>query len=165
MRSAAEYQPAGQAKEAPMAKARPPPRPISAAPPTGMRGVTVGRDATGNAYVTGDYNTTSTTVRNVVLPPAETVDISAELAALRELLAKLESGTNRGRLDRAMQDAVEEIALAQPDKHEVAIAVERSIEYAKRSPDFDYHAANLVPHLAAIASWAGVAGRALLDAI
>jgi hypothetical protein len=65
------------------------------------------------------------------LPPAHTVDVKAELAALREALAGLQRVPDRGKLERAMQDAVEEAAKPEPDKEEVGGAVERVVKYAK----------------------------------
>jgi len=120
------------------------------------------RDITGSSIVTGDHNLVSTTMKQVSLPPADTVDVKAELAALRELLAELKNVPDRGKLDRAMQDAVEETAKPQPDKEEVGGAVERAIKYAKSANDFGDHVERLLPRLAAIASWVGVAGCGLL---
>ena len=120
------------------------------------------RDITGSSVVTGDHNVVTTTMKHVTLPPADTVDVKAELAALRELLAELKNVPDRGKLDRAMQDAVEETAKAQPDKEEVGGAVERAVKYAKSADDFGEHVEKLLPRLAAIASWAGAAGRGLL---
>jgi len=70
------------------------------------------RDITGSSAVTGDHNTVTTTMKQVALPPADTVDVKAELAALRELLAELKGVPDRGKLDRAIEDAVEETAQA-----------------------------------------------------
>ena len=74
------------------------------------------RDITGSSVVTGDHNTVTTTMRQVAAPPADKVDVKAELAALEELLAQLKNVPDRGKLDRAMQDAVEETAKPKPDK-------------------------------------------------
>ena len=120
------------------------------------------RDITGSSVVTGDQNTVTTTMRQVAAPPPETVDVKAEVAALRELLAQLKNVPDRGKVDRAMQDAVEESAKAQPDKDEVGGAVERAIKYAKSADDFGEHVEKLLPRLTAIASWVGAAGRTLL---
>jgi hypothetical protein len=120
------------------------------------------RDITGSSVVTGDQNTVTTTMRQVAAPPAETVDVKAELAALRELLDQLKNVPDRGKVERAMQDAVEESAKAQPDKNEVGGAVERAVKYAKSASDFSDHFEKLLPRLTAIASWVGVAGRGLL---
>ena len=123
------------------------------------------RDIRGSSIVPRDHNTVSTSMTQVALPPADKVDLKAELTALRELLAELKNVPDRGKLDRAMQDAVEETAKAQPDKDEVGGAVERAIKYAKSANDFGDHVEKLLPRLAAIASWAGVAGRGLLALI
>jgi hypothetical protein len=93
--------------------------------------------------------------KQLTLPPAHTVDLKAELAALRQLLAELKNVPDRGKLDRAMQDAVEETDKPEPDKDEVGGAVERAIKYAKSANDFGDHLERLLPRLAAIASWAG----------
>jgi hypothetical protein len=127
----------------------------------GNRSVTA-RDITGSSVVTGDHNVVTTTMKQVTLPPADTVDVKAELAALRELLTELKNVPDRGKLDRAMQDAVEGTAKPQPDKAEVGGAVERVVRYAKAADDFGEHVEKLLPRLAAIASWAGAAGRGLL---
>ena len=52
----------------------------------GNRGVAIGGSVIGGAVVTGDHNVTEVRYRKVTLPPAESVDIRAELAALRDLL-------------------------------------------------------------------------------
>ena len=121
------------------------------------------RDITGSSVVTGDNNLVSTRMQQITLPPPETVDVRAELAALRELVAKL-SLQDRGRFDRAAEDATEETSKADPDKEEVAGAVGRIVEYAKAADDFDEHVTKLLPHIAALGSWLGTAGYALLKA-
>ena len=123
------------------------------------------RDITGSSVVTGDNNTVTTTMRQVALPPADKVDVKAELAALQELLAQLKNMPDRGKLDRAMQDAVEETAKPKPDKDEVGGALERVAKYAKGASDFAEHTEKLMPRLAALGSWLGVAGRPLLNLI
>jgi hypothetical protein len=122
------------------------------------------RDITGSSVVTGDNNQISTSMRQYTLPPPETVDVKAELAALQELVAKLNL-RERGKFDRAVQDAVEETGKSEPDKGEVAAALERIVKYAKAADDFDGHVSKLLPHIAALGSWLGTAGRALLTAI
>jgi hypothetical protein len=104
-------------------------------------------------------------MKQITLPPAHTVDVKAELAALREALAGLQRVPDRGKLDRAMQDAVEEAAKPEPDKEEVGGAVERVVKYAKAADDFAEHTEKIVPRLAALASWLGPAGRALLNVL
>ena len=68
----------------------------------GDRSVSIGGDATGSSIVTGDDNVVTTKYEQVTLPAAESVDISAELTALREVLEKLDSpdGAMIGRSSR-----------------------------------------------------------------
>jgi hypothetical protein len=126
------------------------------------RSVTAG-DITGSSIVTGDHNTVSTTTKQIALPPADQVDVKAELAALREVLAELKKVPDRGKLDRAMEDAVEETAKPEPSKEEVGGAVERVVKYAKAADDFGEHTEKLLPRLAALASWLGANGHNLLS--
>ena len=123
------------------------------------------RDVTGSSIVTGDRNTVTTTMRQVTMPPADQVDVKAELAALRELLAGLKNVPDRGRLDRAMQDAAEETAKPEPDKEWVGNALERVAKSAKAASDFSENAEKIVPRLVALGSWLGPAGRAVLNAL
>jgi hypothetical protein len=121
------------------------------------------REITGSSIVTGDHNTVSTTMKQIALPPADQVDVKAELAALRDLLAELKKVPDRGKLDRAVEDAVEETAKPEPDKEEVGGALERVVKYAKAADDLGEHAEKLLPRLAALASWLGPAGHTLLS--
>jgi len=94
------------------------------------------RDITGSSIVTGDHNIVSTTMKQMPLPPPDQVDVKAELAALREALAGLQKVPDRGKLDRAIEDAVEETDKSEPDKEEVGGALERAVKYAKAADDF-----------------------------
>jgi hypothetical protein len=77
------------------------------------------RDITGSSIVTGNQNTVSTTTTQATPPPPDLVDMKTELAALRQLLAELKNVPDRGKLDRAMQDAVEEAAKPKPEQAEM----------------------------------------------
>jgi hypothetical protein len=123
------------------------------------------RDITESSVVLGDHNTVTTTMRQVAAPPADKVDAKAELAALRDLLAELKNVPDRGRLDRAMQDAAEETAKPEPDKAEVGNALERVTKCAKAANDFTENAEKIVPRLVALGSWLGPAGRTLLNTL
>ena len=123
------------------------------------------RDISGSSVVTGDQNIVTTTMKQVVAPPADKVDVKAELAALRDLLAELKNVPDRGRLDRAMQDAVEETAKPESDKAEVGNALERVTRCTKAASDFTENAEKIVPRLVALGSWLGPAGRALLNSL
>ena len=121
------------------------------------------RDITGSSIVTGDHNTVSTTMKQIALPPADQVDVKAELEALREALAGLQKVPDRGKLDRALEDVVEETAKPAPDKEEVGGALERAVKYAKAADDFGEHTEKLLPRLAALGSWLGANGHSLLS--
>jgi hypothetical protein len=123
------------------------------------------RDITGSSIVTGDRNIVSTTMKQMPLPPADQVDVKAELAELREALAGLQKVPDRGKLDRAIEDAVEETAKPEPDKEEVGGALERAVKYAKAADDFGEHAEKLLPRLAALGSWLGPVGHGLLSMV
>lgn len=119
------------------------------------------RDITGSSVVTGDHNTVGTKMTQHPLPPPETVNAAAELASLRDLLGKL-NVPERGKLDRALQDAVEETAKSKPDKEEVAGALGRVVKYAKAADDFGEHTEKLLPRIVALGSWLGTHGQMLL---
>jgi cation diffusion facilitator CzcD-associated flavoprotein CzcO len=121
------------------------------------------RDITGSSVVTGDHNTVTTRMTQHMLPPADQVDVKAELAALREALAALQKVPDRGKLDRAIADVADETAKPEPDKEEVGGALERVVKYAKAADDFSDHAEKLVPRLAALAAWLGANGHNLLS--
>ncbi|HEY8032991.1 MAG TPA: hypothetical protein VIF02_11610 [Methylocella sp.] len=116
---------------------------------------------TGSVVTTGEKNLVSAHIQQIVLPPPDTVDVRAELAALRELVSTLNL-QDRGKFNRAIEDAREETGKADPDKEEVAGALGRIVKYAKVADDFDEHATKLLPHIAALGSWLGTAGYALL---
>ena len=112
------------------------------------------REIIGSQVITGDHNQARMQGVAVTLPPAESVDVAAELAALRELLVGLDT-PDAGKLERALQDAEEEAAKPAPDRDEIGGAIERAVKYAKGASDFSAHVAKLAPRLAALAAWLG----------
>ncbi len=112
------------------------------------------RDIIGAQVITGDHNQASMHGVTVTLPPAASVDVAAELAALRELLVGLNT-PDAGKLERALQDAEEEAAKPEPDRDEIGGAIERAVKYAKGASDFSAHVAKLAPCLGALAAWLG----------
>ncbi len=112
------------------------------------------RDIIGSQVITGDNNTATMKGVKVSLVPADTVDIKAELSALRDALASL-NAPDQGKLDRALQDAEEEAAKPEPDKDEIGGAIERVVKYAKGASEFGEHVGKLAPRLAAVTSWLG----------
>jgi hypothetical protein len=91
------------------------------------------REVSGSSIVTGNHNNVATTMKQVAVPAGDQFDVKAELAALRDALAELKEVPDRGKLDRAIEDAVEETGKAKPDKAEVGGALERVGKYAKIS--------------------------------
>ena len=95
------------------------------------------------------------------MPPADQVDVKAELVALRQALAALASVPNRGKLDRAIEDAVDKPPKPSPTR-KIGQALERAVKYTKAADDFGEHAEKLLPRLMALASWLGPVGHGLL---
>ncbi len=89
-----------------------------------------------------------------VLPASASVNIQAELNALREFLAKLET-LDRRKIDNAFEDAQEELNKPQPDKNEVGKALNRAFDYAKKAEGFASTIAKLQPHITNITAWLG----------
>ena len=112
------------------------------------------RDIIGSQVITGDSNQASMHGVTVTLPAAVSVDVTVELAALREVLVGL-NAPDAGKLERALQDAEEEAAKPEPDRDEIGGAIERAVKYAKGASDFSAHVAKLAPRLAALTSWLG----------
>ena len=117
------------------------------------RSVSIGGNATGSAILTGDSSTANINFQQVIPTPAG-VNIQAELNALREILAKLET-SDRRKIDNAFADVQEELNKPQPDKDEVGDALNRALKYAKKAEGFAEAIAHLQPHLAKITAWLG----------
>ena len=120
----------------------------------GNRSVDIGGNVTGSTIVTGDHNVAQTTYPHVTLPPAESVDISIALNALREVLAQLHSPDGR-KIDNALRDAKDELAKTEPDKDAVGRALERALDYASKADKFAEVIEKLAPHLKKAAAWLG----------
>ncbi|BBD65510.1 WD-40 repeat-containing protein [Nostoc commune NIES-4072] len=82
------------------------------------------------------------------------VDIQAELNALHEILAKLET-SDRRKIGNAFEDAQEELNKPQPDKNEVRKALDRAFDYAKKAEGFASMIGKLRPHITNITAWLG----------
>ncbi|BAZ37738.1 hypothetical protein NIES4101_36610 [Calothrix sp. NIES-4101] len=98
------------------------------------RSVSVGNNVTGGAIITGNNSTTNINFQLVSLPAPVSVNIDAEINALREIIAKLET-SDRRKIDNAFADAQEELNKPQPDKDEVGDALNRALKYAKKPKD------------------------------
>ncbi|MBD2206246.1 CHAT domain-containing protein [Calothrix sp. FACHB-1219] len=128
------------------------------------RSVSVGNNVTGGAIITGDNNTASINFQPVSLPAPATVNIEAEINALREILAKLET-SDRRKIDNAFEDAQEELNKPQPDKDEVGDALNRALKYAKKAEGFASAIGRLQPHLTKITAWLGADWHDLLNLV
>jgi hypothetical protein len=126
------------------------------------RSISIARDAVGSSIVTGDKNVVHTEYQDT-LPPAESVDIRAEIRALREVFAALGS-PEQAKLERAIADAEEEAAKPAPDRDEIGGALDRAIKYATKANGFAEQAAKLRPHLEAACGWLGQNWHKLLAA-
>ena len=135
-----------------------------ASQPSSDRSVHIGGNASDTVIQTGDHNLAFVHSQRVVLPPPERVDIQAELAALREVLTRLESA-DRGKIANALTDAADELAKPQPDKNEVGKALERTLEYAKKAEGFAKALGTLQPHVANAAAWLGEHWHKLLGLV
>jgi hypothetical protein len=101
----------------------------------GDKNVYVGGNMIGGAAVTGDHNVTTVTYRKVTLPPPDSIDIRAELAALKDLLIGLDT-EDRQKIANALGEAESDAAKQHPDKNEIGGALERALGYAGKAADF-----------------------------
>jgi len=118
------------------------------------RSVSVGGSVKGSVIQTGDQDTASLQFRQVSLPDAESVDIRAELAAIKQAVLSL-STPDRQKIQNAFQDAEEELAKQNPDKDEVGRALDRALDYAKKAEGFAGTAEKLTSHITNAAAWLG----------
>src|SRR3990172_5559094 len=106
--------------------------------------INIGGNATGNVIIAGDKNRAALYSEQVALPPE--VNINAELAALREVLSKLQS-PDQLKIENAMSEAEAELQKKEPDKDEVGKALERALDYSKKAGTFSQIIQNLQPHV------------------
>lgn len=125
------------------------------------RSVSVGGDATGNVFQTGDDNVASLQFTQTTLPPPESIDIKAELAALRELIGQLQSEDQK-KIGRALEDAQDEVGKSEPNRDEVGDALERALKYAQQAEGFAETAAGIKGHVTNVVSWLGDSWHKLL---
>ncbi|MFZ4677872.1 MAG: hypothetical protein ACOYM4_19640 [Nodosilinea sp.] len=129
--------------------------------PGDNRSVQIGGSVTGSAVVTGDGNTVSVQFQQASLPEPETVDIQAELQALRAILAGFDDPIANGVAQKLEQEA----AKPEPDKSVVAKTLETGLAYAKDLAGFGDAIDQLRPHVEATAGWLGQHGHKLLPLV
>ncbi|PSN13671.1 hypothetical protein C7293_14995 [filamentous cyanobacterium CCT1] len=125
------------------------------------RNISIGGNATGNVFQTGDSNTASIEFQQVTLPPPDRVNIQAELAALQAILAGLNDPVTTG--IAAKVDA--EAAKPAPDKSVVATTLETGLTYARNLQGFAEAIDQLRPHVQNAAGWLGEHGTKLLPLV
>ena len=130
----------------------------------GARSVSVGGNAIGSVIVTGDQNVVTAKIEQVTLPPPETVNIAAEIQALREVLAGLDAPDAR-KIRNAFEDVDEELAKEQPDKDEIGQALERALGYAAKVEGFAGKVESLAPRVMKAVSWLGENWHKLLAVV
>lgn len=141
-----------------------PPAPAPSPAAAGDRSVSIGGNVVGSAVVTGDGNVTTVDYRKATLPPAASVDIGAELATLRALLEELTT-ESRDKIANALSEAAADAAKPQPDRGEIAGALERALRHAGKAADFADKLGKIAPHVARAAAWLGEQGHKLLPLV
>lgn len=138
---------------------------MSASKPSNQnRSVSIGGSMTNGAIITGDSNTASIQVQQAALPQLESVNIQAELIVLREVLAQLQAPDQR-KIERALEDAEEELKKPEPNKDEVGQALERALNYAQKANGFAEAINKLRPHVEKAAVWLGEHWHKLLPLV
>ena len=128
------------------------------------RSVSIGGSPIGSAIQTGNSNNASVQFKQTTLPAPEHVNIRAEIDAIREALAKLET-SDRRKIDNAFADAKEELKKPEPDKDEVGQALERALNYGKKAEGFVQLIEKLEPHLTKAIAWLGESWHKLLSVV
>ncbi|TVQ08934.1 MAG: hypothetical protein EA368_10595 [Leptolyngbya sp. DLM2.Bin27] len=111
--------------------------------------------------MTGDSNTVSVQFQQAALPAPETVDIQAEIEALKAIFASLNNPTITG----AAEELAQEAAKPEPDKEIMADALETGLKRIKKLADFGDAIDQLRPHVEATAGWLGQHGHKLLPLV
>ncbi len=106
----------------------------------------------GTAAATGDHATATATYSETI-PRDTSVDLKAELAALRQVLADLRN-VDKKALTR-LEEAEEEAGKPEPDGSEIEKLVKQATGYAKSGADLADQTEKLVPHLKKIGAWLG----------
>ena len=132
--------------------------------PISDRSVHIGGSASGNVIQTGNRNVAFMQYQHTTLPPPESVNIQAELKALREALAQLDS-PDRRKIENALGDAEDELTKPEPDKDEIGKAFDRALDYAKKAEGFAKSIETLKPHVTKVASWLGSNWHQILSAV
>lgn len=126
--------------------------------------VSVGGSVTDSVIQTGDENIATVQFQQAALPQPESVNIQAEVAALRELLLQLKAPDQR-KIERAFEDVEEELEKPEPDKDEIGQALDRAVNYAKKANRFAEAIDKLRPHVEKLTAWLGQNWHKLLSLV
>jgi uncharacterized protein YjbI with pentapeptide repeats len=125
------------------------------------RSVSIGGDATGNVFQSGDGNTAKIEFQQVRLPPPESVNIQAELWALHRILASLNDPVTDGIAQKLEVEAQKPT----PNKDVIGQTLETGLTYAKTLQGFAEALDQLKPHVQNAAGWLGQHGHKLLPLV
>lgn len=130
------------------------------------RSISIGGGAEGNVFVLGNQNETRASIVLEInrgdLPPAISVNIVAQLAALRELLAPLAAG-EKPLVEAAIAEAEALAKKSNPPKDQIGNALERAVGYAGGAAKLMQSGEKLWPVLKAIGGWLGEHGLKFLQ--
>jgi len=132
--------------------------------PAGVRSITIGGNAMNSVILAGDHNTASVALKSVSLPRPESVNIATEIAALRELLSRLQAPDQK-KVDNAAEESHDEATKPSPASAEVGKGLERALEYAKKAAGFTEMLEKLRPHVIAAVGWLGPAWHNILHLV
>jgi hypothetical protein len=120
--------------------------------------IKIGRDVSGSVVVQGEGNAVKAPIHYMPNPGAalDRADLTKALAEIRQALEKLDTA-DRGKINRAMEDAEEEARKASPDKAEIGSSLERAFNYAKKGAEIARVAEGLQAPLKSVADWVGTA--------
>ncbi len=141
-----------------------PPGPRPAPDDRSNRSINVGGNVHGSILISGNQNTASLQYQSVELPPARSVDMAAELSALRQILSLVPS-PDQNKIMNALGEAEAEATRQLPERDEVGRALDRALEYAKRAEGFAAIVEKLKPHVSRAVAWLGSGWHKILPAV
>lgn len=118
---------------------------------------------TGSVVNIGNNNTVSATI-TVTPPPADTVDMAAEVAELRALVEVMNS-SKAERMLQAFSEVAEDVADEDADKGEIAGALERGLKIAAKAEGYLDKAEAIQEKVTKIAGWLGPYAAPVLAAV
>ena len=118
------------------------------------RSVSIDGSMNNGLIITGDYNTASIHIEETTLPKPESVNIQDEILALQALISEFKT-EDKKKIERAFEDAKEELKKSEPNKDEVGQALERALNYAQKANGFAESIDRIRPHIQKASAWLG----------